>query len=146
MTKVINGARYDTDRAHRLARWERDTNDSADHMTETLYRTKAGKFFIHGEGGPNTRYASRSGGSGEKIVPLTESDAREWAEFRLDAKERARIASMIVGVTDTVRVKISADISVDVKARIDQIRADVGLRTVADVIEAAVMAYKPEDN
>ena len=53
---------------------------------------------------------------------------------------------MIVGVTDTVRVKISADVSVDVKARIDQIRADAGLRTVADVIEAAVMAYKPEDN
>lgn len=142
MTKVINGARYDTDRAHRLARWERDTNDSADHMTETLYRTKAGKFFIHGEGGPNTRYASRSGGSGEKIVPLTDSDAREWAEIRLDTKERARVASVI----DDVRIKISADVSAVVKARIDQIKADAGLRSVTDVIEAAVMAYKPEDN
>ena len=142
MTKVVNGARYDTDRAHRLARWERDTNDSADHMTETLYRTKAGKFFIHGEGGPNTRYASRSGGSGEKIVPLTDSDAREWAEIRLDTKERARVASVI----DDVRIKISADVSAVVKARIDQIKADAGLRSVTDVIEAAVMAYKPEDN
>ena len=142
MTKVINGARYDTDRARMLAKWERDTNDSADHMTETMYRTKAGKFFIHGEGGPNTRYASRSGGSGEKIVPLTDSDAREWAEIRLDTKERARVASVI----DDVRIKISADVSAVVKARIDQIKADAGLRSVTDVIEAAVMAYKPEDN
>ena len=83
MRKKINGSRYDTDTAKKMAHWESDQDyTSFTHCEETLYHTKAGKWFIHGTGNAATVYAVRRGDGwtapGEKIVPLSEEVARSW--------------------------------------------------------------------
>ena len=100
MKKIINGRLYDTDTAKNVGQWSngggwRDFR----HVEETLYRKRTGEFFLHGAGGPMTCYAKQvecGGGlfGDEKIIPLTDSEAREWAEKNLDADEYAEIFGM----------------------------------------------------
>jgi len=84
MKKIINHKKYDTETAETLFKWGNclPRNDFG-WMEETLYRKKTGEFFLHGAGGPMSLHASRCGKSlvsGEHIVPLTEEEARNWAE------------------------------------------------------------------
>lgn len=90
MKKVINGKMYNTETAKECGSWAnaggwRDFS----HMEETLYQKRTGEFFLHGEGGPMTKYAESAGQNqwrgGSKIMPLAWEDAREWAEKKLDA-------------------------------------------------------------
>lgn len=92
MKRIINGKKYDTETARKVAEWSnglgvRDFN----HMSEELYVKRTGEFFILGEGGPLTRYAEdcRGGGSGSgvQIIPITESEAREWSEKHMSVDE-----------------------------------------------------------
>jgi len=94
MKKIIEGALYNTETAKVIGNWDnglygRDFN----RCSETLYRTKAGKYFLHGEGGGNSIYAEHCGNnmrtSGEHIEPMTPAAASEWAEEHLDADEFA---------------------------------------------------------
>jgi hypothetical protein len=92
MKKVINGALYNTETAKFIGGWEPNGHDTRnfEYFCESLYRTKAGKYFIHGEGHGNSRYGvwhGNSGGWGEQIRPMTPQEAREWAEEHLDADE-----------------------------------------------------------
>ena len=60
------------------------------HVREELYRKKTGEYFLYGEGGPMTCYSEPFGdmrGSGEGIHPMTEAEARAWAEDRLEPDE-----------------------------------------------------------
>lgn len=89
MKKVIKGHVYDTDKATQIAYWDNTypTND-LNFCKETLYRTKSGLYFVHGEGGALSRYAEPCDGngwqSGELIRPISVSDARAWAEEHMD--------------------------------------------------------------
>lgn len=92
MKKIINGKVYDTETAKAVSEWSsagswRDFS----HVEETLYRKKTGEYFLYGEGGPSTRYAVSAGqncwSGGEKIIPLSHENARQWAEEHLDADE-----------------------------------------------------------
>ena len=86
MKTTINSLTYNTDTADELA------SDSGGgycndfhHWEETLYRTKKGNHFLHGTGGPCSRYSEPSGdgnsrGGGSAIIPLTEAEALEWCE------------------------------------------------------------------
>lgn len=63
-------------------------------VEETLYRTKRGKYFLHGIGGANTKYwhqYSGGGCGGEEIIPLSEAEAREWCEENLSGDAYIRI-------------------------------------------------------
>lgn len=86
MKKIINGSRYDTETAKRLGRWESGT-DIRDllHYSETLYRTKSGKYFLHGEGGHGTTYGNSQ--NGEQIIPIAEDAAKAWAEEHMDGDD-----------------------------------------------------------
>lgn len=93
MKKIIGGKRYDTDTATEIAVWEpyynyRDFN----YIKEVLYRKKTGEYFLHGEGGPLTKYRESVGdsntwGYGEKIIPLSIEMAKKWAEKVMNADE-----------------------------------------------------------
>lgn len=91
MRKYINGARYDTATARLIGGDGYSTPNDFAYWHEYLYRTKSGKYFIHGEGGPNSKYRrllsynERSGG--EVILPLSEEEARSWAEEHLFADQ-----------------------------------------------------------
>ena len=92
MKKIINGKQYNTETAERLGEYEPSPYRSDFHyFCETLYRKKTGGFFLHGEGGPASKYSKSCGQNewcgSETIVPMTYGDAREWAEEYLDGDE-----------------------------------------------------------
>ena len=84
MKKIIDGKRYDTATAteigsHHNGRGRSDFR----HMSESLYRTPRGNWFLAGEGGAMTKYSRPCGdmtGGGEYIIPLSPENAREWLE------------------------------------------------------------------
>ena len=84
MRAVINRKRYDTNTADKIADWSNGHNRSDFYFfEETLCRTKVGAWFIHGEGGALSAYATRttnSSGWGEEITPLDESEALQWCQ------------------------------------------------------------------
>lgn len=92
MKKIINGKKYDTDTAKELAS---DGNGLGyrdfRNVHEALYIKRTGEYFLYGCGGAMSKYAhaidDNSWSGGEKIVPLTEAEAREWAETHIDADE-----------------------------------------------------------
>jgi len=97
MRKIISNKMYDTETAKLLA-----TGYSSNHMpgdfaywTEELYRKRTGEYFLHGEGGPMSRYRrqieTNNWAGGEKIIPLSYDTAREWAERELSADEYIRL-------------------------------------------------------
>lgn len=94
MKKVINGKLYNTESAemvgHDSANW-----GNFSFWAESLYKKRTGEFFLYGEGGPMSRYARSCGNNsvsgGESIKPLSEAEAREWAEEHLDGDEYIEI-------------------------------------------------------
>ena len=89
MKAIINGKRYDTEKADLLG------GDCSSLSTrdfgwwqEELYRTKRSKvFFLAGEGNARSHYAQHRGNGeyapGAKITPLTDKAAFEWAQEHL---------------------------------------------------------------
>lgn len=96
MRKIIHGKLYDTETARYIGSNQSSCYRSDYHyFEEDFYRKKTGEFFLHGEGGPASRYAERlgSGGyvEGERIIPLSEEEAREWAENHLTPEEYEKL-------------------------------------------------------
>lgn len=91
MMKIIKGRKYDTATAREVADWANnyDYRDFS-HCSETLYCKRTGEYFLHGVGGPATKYAVSAGqnswSGGEKIIPLDYEEAREWAEKHMDGE------------------------------------------------------------
>jgi len=91
MKRIINGRRFDTKAATEIA----TTGSGGSYndfrcYEEKLYRTPRGNWFVHGHGGPMTRWgrAAVGGGTieGEGILALTDKQALQWLE---DAGEAA---------------------------------------------------------
>lgn len=96
MKKIINGKKYDTGTATLIGEHSNGGGwRDFQHYEEELYQKKTGEFFLHGEGGPMTRYGvqvemnSRSGG--EKIIPLEREEAMEWVERNMSAEDYERL-------------------------------------------------------
>lgn len=92
MKKIINGLRYDTEAATLIGAAEAGGFRSDFRWWQAeLYRTKAGRYFLAGEGGPMTRWAEPCGsgsytGSSD-LFPMTAGEALEWAELHLRPEE-----------------------------------------------------------
>lgn len=90
--KIINGKLYNTETATIVGEWENDyyINDFR-YCEEKLYRKRTGEYFLSGEGGPLSKYRKSYGdnswGYGYEITPLSEKEAKQWAEDRLSADE-----------------------------------------------------------
>lgn len=141
MRKIINGSRYDSETAKRMATWESDQDyTSFSHTEETLCRTKAGKWFLHGTGNAASIYASRRGdgwsGSGEKIIPLSEEAARQWAEQRLSGD----LVEQIFGSIDAEITQVAAYLPADLLEKLDAEKAKSG-RSRSDIIIDALRKY-----
>lgn len=84
MVVIIGGKRYDTERANWVASYGNGYSvTDFEHYNEDLYVTKSGNWFLHGKGGPMTKYACAMGDmttGGEKIVPLTKKEVIQWME------------------------------------------------------------------
>jgi hypothetical protein len=93
MKAIINGFRYDTEKAELIGEASRGENTRDFESWEAgLYVTKtARRYFLAGSGGPMTQYARSRGGNetsgGERIDPMDKEEALAWAEQYLDADE-----------------------------------------------------------
>ncbi|MGN0362950.1 MAG: hypothetical protein ACI4ET_08945 [Bilifractor sp.] len=91
MKKIINGKKYDTDTAECVGYWSNGYNyGDFQRAEERLFRKKTGEFFLQGEGGPMSSYAEsydNETSGGNEIIPLSEGEAKEWAEKHLDGDE-----------------------------------------------------------
>lgn len=84
MKTIINGKRYDTEKATFVAEYS-EGYGSGDFrfLEEKLYRTQNGSWFLHGQGGPLTDYCEQHGSmrtGSERIEPFTENEAAAWLE------------------------------------------------------------------
>lgn len=139
MKKVIDGSLYNTDTARLIGEWDNRRYGSLDFCGERLYRTKSGKYFLHGEGGAMSKYAYSCGSnqwsSGELIIAMTEAAACEWAEAHLGADEFAKAFSASVEDLHTVAV------SDQCYARLKALK-DLTGKTFAQLVELAVKQYQ----
>ena len=92
MKAIINGLRYDTDKAILIGEGGHGQSRSDFNYWEAgLYKTpRSGRWFLAGEGHGMTRFASNVGnmrGWGSRIFPMDEDEAREWAEQHLTTAE-----------------------------------------------------------
>ena len=95
MKRIINGKKYDTDTAKILGSAGYSHPGDFSFWAERLYRKRTGEFFLHGIGGPMSRYARRIGPDewigGEEIRPLSLEEAQKWAEENLEAEEFEKV-------------------------------------------------------
>jgi hypothetical protein len=92
MKAIINGLRYDTDKATCVGTAGYSGSRTDFQWWEAgLYRTpRAHRFFVAGRGGPMTMFSHRvQNGSqgGDKLIPMGLEEAREWAERHLTTEE-----------------------------------------------------------
>lgn len=83
MKQVIDGKMYNTDTAEEIGSWSNHLGGDFRSCSETLYRTKKGNYFVHGEGGAMSKYAEQCGdgmGGGSAIIPMDKDEAFEWAQ------------------------------------------------------------------
>ena len=85
MKKIINRKMYNTETATMLGQyWNGIGSSDFRTLTETLYKTKKGEYFLHGSGGPLSKYSEPCGSNGmcgsEDIIVLTKDQAIDWAE------------------------------------------------------------------
>jgi len=139
MKKAINGAVYDTATATKLGEYD-NGYPLADfsYFAETLYRTKSGKHFLHGEGGGNSRYGEwhgNSGGPGEKIMPLSYEEAKKWAEANLDGDEYIAV----FGDPEEGESRVYITVSAAARQRLEKARSESG-KTLSEIVESLIMA------
>ncbi len=139
MNKVINGKRYDTEKAERVG--ERDNGlfpGDLDYYSETLYKKRTGEFFLHAEGGPRSRCAKRVGSGwagGEELCPLPFEEARAWAEGNLTADEYAGLFGEPDDGGETVAAMLK--LSASAKARLEREAAKTG-KTQSAIVEELI--------
>ena len=88
MKKIINGKRYDTEKANLVGEYSHLYPSDFNYVEEALYVTPISRqYFLAGKGGANTKYSQsvsqNSWIGGEKIIPLSRDDAFEWAHRHL---------------------------------------------------------------
>ena len=91
MKKVIDGKVYNTATAEEIGSDGSGNFSDFRFWEETLYRTKKGSYFMHGTGGPMSKYAisvgNNSTGGSSEISVLTEEEAFDWASEHLTGDE-----------------------------------------------------------
>lgn len=91
MKKIIGGKRYNTETAKYIGSGFANCGvTDFKYFEEDLYQKKTGEFFLHGKGGPASKYAKEFDGSmwgDEKIIPISLEEARAWGEKYLSTDE-----------------------------------------------------------
>lgn len=92
MKKIINGKMYDTETAEVKGEYtSRYSVSDFKYFKEILYQKKTGEFFLYGEGGglsPYKEVVEDHGATyGEKIILLSEDEAKKWAEEKISVDE-----------------------------------------------------------
>lgn len=136
MKKIIDGKVYDTSTATQRASYNNGLYGDFGYLSETLYLKKTGEFFLHGEGGPMTQYATTVGQNnwtgGEAIIPLSYKAAKEWGEEHLSEDEYESIFGEVVEDEGRVVVTWSLDAGLVARLRREAQEAEM---TVGALVE-----------
>lgn len=139
MKKIINGRLYDTETAKELGSDSYSNRSDFHYWEETLYQKRTGEFFLHGEGGPASKYAKTVGlnewSGGERIMPLSYTEAQEWAEKHLDGDTYIEIFG--APEEDESKQKITLSLSAAAIAKAKQEAAKAGI-TFSAYIESLI--------
>ena len=124
MKKIINGKLYDTETAKRIDFITHgDGPRDFRYYYEALYKKRTGEYFLHGEGGPMSRYAEpldqHGWTSGEKIIPLDYKSATQWGEENMTADDYQQEFGQVSEGDDRTVLSISLD-----SATADRIRKE----------------------
>lgn len=130
MKKIINNKVYDTATAKAVAWWDNGQfPGDLGYIEETLYRKKTGEHFLHGEGGPGTKYARTTGqnswAGGELLIPLDYAAAQQWAEEHLSSKEYEALFGEVA--EDNSRKVITISLSVTAAETLKRKASEIGL-------------------
>lgn len=89
MKKVIKGKLYDTQTALPVGRWTNGKNPSDyNYYYEELYLKKTGEYFYFTNSSVSYLFSFWCDETErEKITPITNEQAKEWAERRLSGEE-----------------------------------------------------------
>lgn len=140
MKKVINGKRYNTESAQYCGSRESGCSGDLDYVYEALYQKRTGEFFLYGEGGARSKYAEEismnSWSGGEQIIPLTDDEAREWAEKYLGAEDYEKLFT-VAEEEDAGKKIQSFSISGDVIAKLTRLSRAHGMSR-SQIIEELV--------
>ena len=140
MRQHINGKVYNTDTARKIGTWSNGA-DRTDFswVEESLYQKKTGEFFLHGQGGPNTRYAQQLEASrwtsGETISLISYDSARQWAEDHLTADQYQAVFGEVA--EDDSRTTLLLSLPASTVKKIKQEAAQAGM-TVSAYIERKI--------
>lgn len=88
MQEIINGVSYDTKKAVLLESIDSGLKkDDIRWSVTTLFRTREGKYFLYGIGGPGSHYANKDDiyvyTEGEMIIPMSLHKVVDWVEEHL---------------------------------------------------------------
>jgi len=135
MKKVISGRVYDTETGTELGYDSYGYPRDFEYWAETLYRTRSGLYFIHGEGGPASKYAESQGqnqwSGGSEIIPVSEDVARKWSEEHLDGD--GYLAAFGNPEDDTVRINVEIPRALHSRVKA---YADDNSQTMPDAVRA----------
>ena len=141
MKKVIQGVLCDTSTAKHLGSASYLGDRDFAHWSEELYRTKSGRYFLYGEGGPASRYAVTIGqnewSGGEKIQLLSRETAMKWAEEYLDGDEY--IAAF--GDPEETEKAMSIILPLKTRERLEALKRETGM-TFSEIIAQAIEGYQ----
>lgn len=136
MNKIINGKVYNTDTARQIGTWSNGADRTGfSWVEESLYQKKTGEFFLHGQGGPNTRYAQQLEASqwtsGETISLVSYNSARQWAEDHLTADQYQAVFDEVA--EDDSRTTLLLSLPASTVKKIKQDAAQAGMTVSAYV-------------
>jgi len=150
MRKIINGRTYNTNTSKRVGYWTNGipSNDFG-YCYETLYKNTKGAYFLHGEGGAYSKYATAKGdnrGWGEQIVPMTKEEAQEWAEERLEAEEyEEEFGEQEEAGSDlTTRERVSLTLNSGIMVNFRKLSDRTGV-PMSTMVDKAIMAMYGEE-
>ena len=139
MKKIIDGRRYDTDTATLLGSnsYSGSVRDFA-WWEETLYVKRTGEYFLLGEGGPATKYATQidrnNWSGGWRIMPLTIEEAKAWTEKNLSVEKYEEIFGQVDEDEEPAGKKpLNLSLPVDLIQRIRQAAIGRGV-SVSDLV------------
>lgn len=145
MRKIIKGQSYNTKRARLIGE-----HDNGHHnwgkpawCHETLYRSLEGAYFLYGEGGAESRYACVANGetvAGKTIIPLSENEAREWAETSLPADRYEAVFGVAEETSESKidREQVKLMLACETIALLRRMSKETGV-PVARMVDKAVM-------
>lgn len=139
MKKIISGKVYDTATARCIGGISYRLSDRLYGWSEDLYCKRTGEYFLHGEGGPGSKYSEPAGPSetrgSERIYPLSYDDARAWAAQHLTADEYAAEFGEITEGDASIRLNLYISASTAERARREAAKAGI---TISAYIESAI--------